>query len=151
MTIKSCVCSLSLALLATAPGLAQSTEPATTASTEKPAIAAAAPAPLVVHFGVGSSAIRGEDVAVLDQASRAYSEGKPLVMILTGSADRVGRPGANLTLSQRRATTVLRALLDRGIPAERFQILAKGETELAVPTEKGIAEPENRRVEITWR
>jgi flagellar motor protein MotB len=46
---------------------------------------------------------------------------------------------------------VLKALLDHGLPVDRFQVLAKGETELAVPTEEGIAEAENRRVEITWR
>jgi outer membrane protein OmpA-like peptidoglycan-associated protein len=72
-------------------------------------------------------------------------------MIVTGCADRVGAPALNLSLSQRRATAVLKALLDHGLPADRFQVLAKGETELAVPTEEGIAEGENRRVEITWR
>jgi flagellar motor protein MotB len=29
--------------------------------------------------------------------------------------------------------------------------LAKGETELPVPTNQGVAEAQNRRVEITWR
>jgi outer membrane protein OmpA-like peptidoglycan-associated protein len=130
---------------------AQSSEPpaapAPAASSPQPA----APAPLVVRFDLGSSTLRAQDNEVLSTASRAYNEGKPFVMILTGTADRVGSPRYNLTLSQRRATAVLKALIDRGIPAERFQILAKGETELPVPTEKGIAEAENRRVEITWR
>ena len=54
--------------------------------------APAAPAPLVVYFDLGSTAIRNEDRAVLDHASRAYSEGKPIVMILTGTADRTGTP-----------------------------------------------------------
>jgi len=138
-------------LLAIAAILASTTAFAQETAATPPPTQPAAPAPLVVRFDIGSSAIRSQDSAVLDQASRAYNEGKPFVMILTGTADRVGAPGRNLTLSQHRATAVLRALIDRGIPAERFQILAKGETELAVPTEKGIAEPENRRVEITWR
>ena len=111
---------------------------------------AGAPAPLVVLFEPGSSALRTEDKAVLDRASRAYNEGKPIVMILTGSSDRVGNPQKNLTLSQRRATAVLKGLLSRGIPAERFQVLAKGETEPAVPTSQGVAESRNRSVEISW-
>ncbi|MER9596398.1 OmpA family protein [Mesorhizobium sp. M0244] len=106
---------------------------------------------MVIHFGTGSSTILLKDREVLDQASRAFNEGKPQVMIVAGSADRAGTPAQNLLLSQRRATAVLKALLDRGLPVDRFQVLAKGETELAVPTEEGIAEPENRRVEITWR
>jgi outer membrane protein OmpA-like peptidoglycan-associated protein len=115
------------------------------------AAAPAAPAPLVVYFDMGSSAVRNEDKAVLDHASRAYNEGKPIVMILTGTADRTGDAAVNLELSERRAASVLRGLIARGIPADRFQVLAKGETELPVPTNSGVAEAQNRRVEITWR
>ena len=100
---------------------------------------------------MGSTTIRNEDKAVLDHASRAYSEGKPIVMILTGTADRTGSAEVNLELSQRRAEAVLKGLLARGIPADRFQVLAKGETELPVATNSGVAELQNRRVEITWR
>lgn len=88
---------------------------------------------------------------MLDHASRAFNEGKPIVMILTGTADRTGDAAVNLDLSERRAAAVLRGLIARGIPADRFQVLAKGETELPVPTNPGVAELQNRRVEITWR
>ena len=115
------------------------------------AAAPAAPAPLVVYFDMGSTAIRNEDKAVLDHASRAFNEGKPIVMILTGTADRTGDAAVNLEISQLRAAAVLKGLIARGIPADRFQVLAKGETELPVPTNAGVAEPQNRRVEITWR
>ena len=127
--------------------------PADAAKTDAPKAeaAAAAPAPLVVYFDMGSTTIRNEDKAVLDHASRAFNEGKPIVMILTGTADRTGDAAVNLELSQLRASAVLRGLIARGIPADRFQVLAKGETELPVPTNPGVAEPQNRRVEITWR
>lgn len=154
-------CALPVILLAVsciaASAAAQTTDssPAPKAPTEAPKTdaqpAPAAPAPLVVLFDVGSTTIRNEDKAVLDHASRAYSEGKPIVMILTGTADRTGSAEVNLDLSQRRAAAVLKGLLARGIPADRFQVLAKGETELPVPTNPGVAEVQNRRVEITWR
>jgi outer membrane protein OmpA-like peptidoglycan-associated protein len=124
--------------------------PAAPAKTDV-AKAGAAPPPLVVYFDSGSTTIRRENRAVLDHASRAYSEGKPIVMILTGTADRTGDAQVNLEISQRRAAAVLQGLLARGIPADRFQVLAKGETELPVPTNEGVAELQNRRVEITWR
>jgi outer membrane protein OmpA-like peptidoglycan-associated protein len=146
MTMPIRMTLLAAALMA-APAGAMAEDTATAAVPQP----AAGPPPLVVHFDTGSTSIRPGDAAVLDKAARAFNEGKPLVMILTGSSDRVGGAGPNLSLSQRRATAVFNALLDRGIPADRFQILAKGETELAVPTQKGIAEEENRRVEITWR
>ena len=109
-----------------------------------------APAPLVVLFAPGSSELRPSDNVILDRASRAYNEGKPIVMILTGTSDRVGSARINLSLSERRASAVLRGLLDRGIPADRFQMLAKGQTELPVATKSGVAEPRNRSVEISW-
>ena len=112
--------------------------------------AASAPASLVILFRAGSSRLQIVDRTTLDRASRAYNEGQPIVMIVTGSADRSGSPAANLKLSQLRANAVLQGLLDRGIPANRFQVLAKGETELAVPTKQGVAERENRRVVISW-
>lgn len=137
---------LSAALLLGAPARAQQQD----APAETRKAPAGAPAPLVVLFDSGSSAVRIKQRSVLDAASRAFNEGKPIVMILTGSSDRVGSAQTNLLLSQRRAAAVLKGLLDRGIPADRFQVLAKGETELPVATQAGVAEEQNRRVEISW-
>ena len=142
-------------MLSGASAYAQSATPAQPATPDKtspaPKDAAGAPSSLVVLFDEGSSTLRSQDKATLDRASRAYNEGKPIVMIVTGTSDRVGNPRMNLSLSQKRATAVLAALLDRGIPADRFQVLAKGETELPVPTKAGIPEARNRSVEISWR
>jgi outer membrane protein OmpA-like peptidoglycan-associated protein len=145
--VASCLAASAAAQTTGSPSLPQT--PTDAAKADAPATAA--PAPLVVYFDTGSSTIRNDDRAVLDHASRAYNEGKPIVMILTGTADRTGDAEVNLELSQRRAAAVLRGLLARGIPADRFQVLAKGETELPVPTNPGVAELQNRRVEITWR
>lgn len=116
-----------------------------------PAAKAEAPQSLVLLFGTGSAAIRPADVALLDQAARLYRDGHPIVMVLIGSTDAVGPPETNLRVSQQRTASVLRGLVSRGIPAERFQLVAKGESELAVPTAPGQAEEQNRRVEIRWR
>jgi outer membrane protein OmpA-like peptidoglycan-associated protein len=145
--VASCLAAPATAQTPSSPALTQ--PPTEVAKTDDPA--PGAPAPLVVYFDIGSTAIRNEDRAVLDHASRAYNDGKPIVMILTGTADRTGNAEVNLELSQRRAAAVLKGLLARGIPADRFQVLAKGETELPVPTNSGVAELQNRRVEITWR
>jgi outer membrane protein OmpA-like peptidoglycan-associated protein len=84
-----------------APAAADDASPASTPAAAPPAqpAATAAPAPLTVYFDVGSSSIRHEDETVLDQASRAYSEGKPFVMILTAGSDRTGPAANNLQLS----------------------------------------------------
>ena len=109
-----------------------------------------APESLVLYFGSGSAAIRPQDAALLDKASRLYRDGHPVIMIITGSTDTVGSPSRNLDLSEKRANAVLDGLVARGIPEGRFQIVAKGETDLAVQTPAGVSQPENRRAEITW-
>jgi outer membrane protein OmpA-like peptidoglycan-associated protein len=111
---------------------------------------AASPESLVIYFDTGSAAIGPQNTALLDQAARLYRDGKPIVMIITGSADAVGSSAQNLRLSERRANAVLNGLIGRGIPADRFQIVAKGQTDPAVQTAPGVAQPENRRAEITW-
>lgn len=121
------------------------------ASSSSPPTKGSAPNSLVILFDVGSSKIRPSDNTILDLASRTFNEGKPIVMIISGGSDRTGSPQANLALSQKRAINVLHALLDRGLPVDRFQVLAKGETEPSVPTAHGVRERENRRVVITWR
>ena len=132
---------LALALLITAGA----------ASAQGAPTAGKAPDALDLYFDTGSATIRPQDMKLLDQASRLYSEGKPIVMIVSGSADLVGPPGLNLQLSQARADNVVRGLVERGIPVERFQVLAKGVSDLPVATGTDVVEPRNRRVEITWR
>lgn len=106
---------------------------------------------LVLLFDTASAALDARNEAILDKASRLYREGKPIIMIVSGSTDTTGSPARNLIFSQERADAVARGLLARGIPAMRTQILAKGVTNLPVPTPPGVAEAQNKRVEITWR
>ena len=106
---------------------------------------------LSIYFDPGSAAVTPQGQTTLDQAARTYRDGKPIVMVVSGGTDSTGSAAANLRLSQQRADNVLQGLIARGIPVERFQILAKGETEPAVPAPEGTPEARNRRVEITWR
>ncbi len=115
------------------------------------AAAAKAPDSLSIYFDSGSAAVSAKGQSVLDQAARTYREGKPIIMVVSGGSDSTGSAAANLRLSQLRADNVLQGLVARGIPVERFQVLAKGETEPAVPASEGTPELRNRRVEISWR
>ena len=135
------ILALALTLGLTGVALAQSPTPP----------ADSAPAPLKLYFDSGSAQVRAQDIAMLDRAARAFRDGNPIVMIVSGSADAVGDAASNLRISQQRAEAVLRGLVARGIPVERFQILAKGESEPAVAAPAGHAESANRRVEISWR
>jgi outer membrane protein OmpA-like peptidoglycan-associated protein len=133
-----------------APGAASPAPSAASPAENAAGPAPSAPSSLVLYFEPGSATIRQQDVPLLDQASRLYRAGKPIVMIVTGSADTTGSAAVNLQLSERRANNVLQGLVSRGIPVERFQVIAKGQTDPAVATKPDVAEERNRRVEITW-
>ncbi len=127
---------------------------ARTQAQPEPAAPAAAPASLdklTLYFNAGSTTIRPQDLARLDQAARLYRDAHPIVMIVAGGTDSVGSAAANLSVSEARAHAVVQGLVARGIPVEHFQLLAKGKTDPAVPTADGVAEPANRVVEIRWR
>ncbi len=141
--------------LASAAGMAgaQATAPAPDAGSATAASAATAEAEqgLKVFFASGSASIGADQLSVLDQASRLYREGSPIVMVVAGGADTVGAPERNLTLSIRRAQAVAEGLAARGIPIERLQVLGRGNSELEVDTASGVANESNRVVDITWR
>ena len=73
-------------------------------------------------------------------------------MVVIGHTDRVGNEQANDELSLARAERVKAEFVAEGIaPAERIRAAGRGEREPLVPTENGVDEPLNRRVEINVR
>jgi len=149
------LCAALLACASAAKAIAQdnsTANPAPSAANSSAAPPApSTPSSLVLYFDPGGAAIRQKDVQLLDQASRLYRAGHPIVMIVTGGAGATGSPAENLNLSEQRANTVLQGLVSRGMPVERFQVMAKGETDLVAPTPPETSEERKRRVEITWR
>ena len=72
-------------------------------------------------------------------------------IVVVGHTDRVGTVPYNDALSLRRAERVRTGLVQMGIPAEQITVAGRGEREPLVATEDEVAEPRNRRVEITVR
>ena len=151
MFSRFCMLAAAATIFGTTATLAQTTPPASSTPPAAQAAPAKAPDSLSVYFDSGSAAISPQSVSVLDQAARTYRDGKPIIMVVSGGTDATGSAAANLHLSQLRADNVLQGLVARGIPVERFQVLAKGETEPAVPDPNGKPEARDRRVEISWR
>jgi outer membrane protein OmpA-like peptidoglycan-associated protein len=72
-------------------------------------------------------------------------------IVVVGHTDRQGTLAYNDALSLRRAERVRAQLVQIGIPSEQIRVAGRGEREPIVPTEDEVAEPRNRRVEITVR
>lgn len=109
-----------------------------------------APGQRLFFFGFDSSAVGGEDLAVV-QAHAAYLINNPVMIVrLEGHADERGSREYNLALGERRAQTLSDLLIAEGVNSGQIEIISYGEEK---PLEEGHEEAfwaQNRRVELTY-
>ena len=120
------------------------------------AVAGAAPAqapadaPFIVFFDWAKPDINRDAAEILDKIAAEYSARPGARLQLSGHSDRSGPAGANLRSSRRRAEAVRDYLAAHGVPAAAMTVRAFGEQRPIVPTEDGVREVQNRRVEIRF-
>lgn len=102
-----------------------------------------------ITFPHGGASLTPDADKQLDLAARLFRDANPVLMFTTGYSDNTGDEYANLLLSARRAETVKKALVARGIPADRLLLQALGASDPADAADPSAAE--NRRVVVTWR
>lgn len=102
----------------------------------------------LVFFDWDSTVLSDEAMAVLREAVANADRGGITRLVATGHADTSGPARYNIGLSERRAAAVRDALKRLGLSDADIATFGKGETEPLVPTDDGIREPQNRRVEI---
>ncbi|HYG86562.1 MAG TPA: OmpA family protein [Azospirillum sp.] len=73
---------------------------------------------------------------------------QPVRVRVVGHTDTSGNAAYNQKLSVRRAESVKRTLVAKGIPAGNITTEGRGETELLVRTGDNVREPSNRRAQI---
>jgi OmpA-OmpF porin, OOP family len=109
----------------------------------------AAPREFIVFFGFNKSNLTAEAVEVVKQAAAAFKETGSANVKLVGHTDRSGSDAYNNALSLRRGDSVKAALVAEGVPEGSISVEGRGEAEPTVPTDDGVREPQNRRVNIT--
>jgi outer membrane protein OmpA-like peptidoglycan-associated protein len=70
---------------------------------------------------------------------------------VVGYTDKLGAKSYNQQLSLHRASAIRDRLVADGLDPRSISVAGRGELDPAVPTRAGVAEPQNRRVEITVR
>jgi outer membrane protein OmpA-like peptidoglycan-associated protein len=109
------------------------------------------PVSFIMYFGINSSVLSTESLALLTKVLDAIQVRKSTDIIVSGHADASGSFDYNRRLSLRRAKTVEDILVARGIDRQIIQVTYHGKGNPLVPTPDGVQEPRNRRVEITVR
>lgn len=106
--------------------------------------------PFRIFFDWGRPDLTRDGEATLEEAVAAFREMQPARVQVAGHTDRSGSAAVNLSASRRRVEAVRSRLVALGIPANAIAVSAFGESRPIVPTEDGVREAQNRRVEIRF-
>lgn len=108
-------------------------------------------ASFILYFTFGTDQLTPESTRELGDVMAEVQRRPDPEVVIIGHTDRVGGIAQNDALSLQRAERVRASILGLGLPADRVQATGRGEREPLVATEDEVAEPRNRRVEITVR
>jgi outer membrane protein OmpA-like peptidoglycan-associated protein len=114
------------------------------AQPEKPSI-------YILYFEHDSTTLKGESLAKIPEIVQRIRETKSRDVRVSGHTDTTGSKEVNKKISYGRAKGVVDLLTRGGVILSIIEITYHGSGNPAVPTPQGVAEPRNRRVEISIR
>jgi outer membrane protein OmpA-like peptidoglycan-associated protein len=111
----------------------------------------APPQTFLLYFRFESEELTDESRGLLPQVLQAVKNRPFPDVAVVGHTDTTGTNASNYELGLRRANAIRASLIDAGIDAGLIEVSSHGESDLLVKTADSVAEPRNRRVEITVR
>lgn len=101
-----------------------------------------------VNFEFGSDALTAEAKAILDGIAKSLAAQTAVKVQVTGHTDSLGPQSYNLTLSQKRAKSVITYLTSVGVATERLSAEGEGEFSPIASNDTEDGRAKNRRVEF---
>jgi outer membrane protein OmpA-like peptidoglycan-associated protein len=101
-----------------------------------------------VLFETGKAELRGGTPVDLDNLAVFLNRYPTRTVLIEGHTDNVGTDSSNLSLSQRRATSVQTYLVIQGISSARLTASGQGETHPIASNDDDTGRQQNRRVEV---
>jgi outer membrane protein OmpA-like peptidoglycan-associated protein len=106
--------------------------------------------PSRVHFALDRSDLASASQRVLNALADSLSAFPAIRIVLFGHTDMRASAAYNAALSRRRAVSVQRYLIGRGISADRMSYEAKGKSALEMSGQSSTEHARNRRVEMQF-
>jgi outer membrane protein OmpA-like peptidoglycan-associated protein len=101
-----------------------------------------------VLFDTGQAELRGGAMRQIDRLAAFLKENPQRHVVIEGFTDSTGSQELNYELSERRASAVRAALLDRGVTMDRIDVRPYGEAYPVASNDTAAGRQQNRRVEI---
>ncbi len=102
----------------------------------------------LVFFDFDKSGLRSESLRAIEEVLAASADLSDLTVRIIAHTDTSGTGDYNQALSERRANSVVGALIEGGLDRNRIISEAVGQTQPLVDTGDGVREPANRVAEI---
>lgn len=109
------------------------------------------PAQFFFYFRTATDLLTEESERELPKVIEELNRRPGADVVLIGHTDRVGLQADNDVLSRKRAQTMASIFEAHGVSANIVQAVGRGEREPLVATADEVAEPKNRRVEVSVR
>jgi len=102
-----------------------------------------------VMFDINSAEIKSEAYPMLDEAILILEKNPEMKVEIDGHTDNTGSAAYNMNLSERRAKSVMKYFVDKGVEAGQLTTKGFGFTKLAASNDTKEGRTKNRRVELT--
>jgi outer membrane protein OmpA-like peptidoglycan-associated protein len=103
-----------------------------------------------IHFDSGKDQFKPSSLSTLNAVLEVMKRAPDRSFTIAGHTDSDGSDASNQDLSERRARTVIRWLIDHGIEARRLQGVGFGESQPTAPNETEAGKALNRRVQLSF-
>lgn len=104
-----------------------------------------------LYFESGGTRLTSASLALLPAIIAAAAKRPAVDVSVIGHSDTVGPAEANQLLALQRAQSIADLIRARGLVVHALSVESHGESNLLVQTRDEVAEPRNRRVEISLR
>jgi outer membrane protein OmpA-like peptidoglycan-associated protein len=103
-----------------------------------------------VLFATGQSQMQASGARVISQLAEFLKRNPQRTAAIEGYTDSVGSDSSNQLLSERRASTVMDALVGQGVPRSRLNSVGRGESMPVAANDTAEGRRANRRVEVVF-
>jgi outer membrane protein OmpA-like peptidoglycan-associated protein len=107
------------------------------------------PEKFILYFKTGKTELTAESEAALPNILASIKKRGAINITVSGHTDTVGSDQFNETLSRNRAESIHDLLIRGGVPGDLITVTSHGKGNPLIPVPDGVAEPRNRRVEVT--
>lgn len=111
----------------------------------------AKPVSTLFYFESATAELTDESKNQINELIRIIKSREPAAVDIIGHSDSVGDADKNYFLGLERAEAVKKYLLEHNVTLKRSSVASYGKNDPLVPTQDGVSEPKNRRVEVIVR